>query len=188
MKKHIQLLIIFIIAALTVTCIFQFYSNKHLKNSLGLLYSTNIGNFSMHVAHIQTYLENDQDFSKEGLENCYYEANYLQTLSLPSDLYFPSYLQLLQTGLSSISSKVSAQAPEEEIEKEKNRLLQLTASLKEGLDKMNKAGEIVKGNGITYDYEEYYKLSLRKNKTMESINSDFQKYIDKHIEMLNTGD
>lgn len=185
MRKLTILIIGAIILGLIITLFVHYQENKKLKNSLGMIYASNISNFSQHINHIETYLQNEKELKESDLNHYYYDVNYLLTVGLPSDSLISSYIGFIQNGLSTMSSMVSEGANNEEIEIVRDRTLQFILTLKEGLDKMSKVGRVAVKDGFQENYKEYYELSLPESKIMKLINTNLEKQLKTHMEILN---
>lgn len=182
LTKIITGVVIFVLVAAVLV---EYQANIKLKNDAGVVYQSNIVNFSMHMNRIETYLKNEKQFNHNDLTSYNYEVNYLLTVRLPSNTYISTYLEFIQSGFAGIDFLVSKGAKKEQIESERDKTLQLVSSLKEALDKMEKAGELPHKNGIREDYKKYYELSLPDNKTMKAINIDLEKQFKKHLDVIN---
>lgn len=111
--------------------------------------------------------------------------NSLLLVKLPSDDNIENVIQFIQLGIIKIDDLISNGGSESEIEEARKHTLQLVKVLYDGLEKMSDAGKVKIGESNHLDYKRYYQLSLPGNRTMEAVNNDLMKQLDKHVEYLN---
>jgi hypothetical protein len=185
MMKNTKIIVGIIIIVSIVTIYLQYQSNKRLKNSLGQVYASNIGEALNHMDRVEYYLNNENTLNESELDKYFSEINLMRGTGISSDYMVDPYLQYIQSGLHRMKLLAANKGSNEEIESARTETLKLIVSLKSGLNKMYKVGDIIVGNEHHYDYKKYYELSLEDNKIINEVNEDLQKQLEKHFEYLN---
>jgi hypothetical protein len=183
--KRRQIIVSIIIIVSIVTIYLQYRNNERLKNSLGQVYASNIGEALQHMDRVEYYLNNENILSESELDKYFYEVNLMKGTGIFSDYMVEPYLQHIQSSLRSLKTLAAEKGNNEELESARTETLKLIVILKSGLNKMYKVGEVTVGNERHNDYKKYYELSLEDNKIMKSVNEDLQKQLEEHFRYLN---
>jgi hypothetical protein len=154
--KRREIIVSIIIIVSIVTICLQYKSNERLKNSLGEVYASNIGEALQHIDRVEYYLKNESTFKESELDKYFSEINLMRRTGISSDYIIEPYLQYMQSGLHKMKLLAAEKGSNEEIKSARSETLKIIVVLKSGLNKMYKVGEVTVGNERYYDYKKYY--------------------------------